>query len=87
MSPMLNTGNLPRQTDEVSRSAELRLQTEPDSENPAVTPNSAQASGVNDGVQTWWAATTRAVLSAMPNATRVAAKVLLILRYKAQEQM
>jgi hypothetical protein len=73
MSPVLNTGNLPRQTDEVSRSAEFRLQTEPDSENPAVTPISAQASGVNDGVQSWWAAATKAVLSAMPSATRVAA--------------
>ena len=65
MSPAAKAGNCPRQTDEVSKSAELRLQTEPDNENAAVTPSNVQARRTRETLHVWCTTATATTLAVM----------------------
>lgn len=70
-------GNLSRQTGELSRSAEFRLQTEPDREKAEIIPSRTQAAGVSEPLQIWCSASTSAALITRPVATRVAGNLTI----------
>jgi hypothetical protein len=77
MRPTTKMGNLSRQTDELSRSAEFRLQTEPDKEKAEIIPSSSQDAGVSEPLQIWCSASTSAALITRPVATRVAGNLTI----------
>jgi len=70
-------GSLSRQTDELSRSAEFRLQTEPDREKAEIIPSRTQAAGASEPLQICCAASTSAAAITRPVATRVAGNLTI----------